>query len=46
VDDIFDIKESDVKWQQDEKRKSKFLFIGKNIVRENIEKYLKNSLKK
>lgn len=38
VDEIYEIKESAVEWE--DKRRSKFLFIGENLVKDEIRKML------
>lgn len=40
VDDIYDIKESPVTWGEKEERISKFLFIGSNLVKNELIKLL------
>jgi len=42
VDEIYEIKESDVVW--DTQKNSKFLFIGKNLVKEEIRKMLEAAI--
>jgi hypothetical protein len=44
VDDIYEIKESTVEW--DGPRNSKFLMIGKNLVKEEIKKMLDEAVVK
>ena len=42
VDDVFEIKKSEKKWQELGQKYSRFLFIGKNLDFEEIQKILKS----